>query len=82
MIRHLRRGGVDEDLLGAVASDVAEINGVRWYNDSKATNAEATAVALASFEGGIYWIAGGRLLAESEEIAGMPGPQWVGGGCL
>lgn len=33
--------------------------GVRFINDSKATNAEATAKALASF-GHIYWIAGGR----------------------
>lgn len=34
-------------------------DGIRFVNDSKATNAEATARALASFER-IYWIAGGR----------------------
>ncbi|WP_421787555.1 UDP-N-acetylmuramoyl-L-alanine--D-glutamate ligase [Hyphobacterium sp.] len=33
--------------------------GVRYVNDSKATNAEATAKALASYNH-IYWIAGGR----------------------
>ncbi|MEE2526323.1 UDP-N-acetylmuramoyl-L-alanine--D-glutamate ligase [Hyphobacterium sp. HN65] len=33
--------------------------GIRFINDSKATNAEATAKALASFDH-IYWIAGGR----------------------
>jgi UDP-N-acetylmuramoylalanine--D-glutamate ligase len=33
--------------------------GISYFNDSKATNAEATAKALASFEH-IYWIAGGR----------------------
>jgi UDP-N-acetylmuramoylalanine--D-glutamate ligase len=38
---------------------VAAIGGVRFVNDSKATNAEAAAIALASFET-IYWIAGGR----------------------
>ncbi len=38
---------------------VAVLDGVRYVNDSKATNAEAAARALASFER-IYWIAGGR----------------------
>ncbi|MEM8839743.1 MAG: UDP-N-acetylmuramoyl-L-alanine--D-glutamate ligase [Pseudomonadota bacterium] len=37
---------------------VAEKNGVLFINDSKATNAEAAARALASFDG-IYWILGG-----------------------
>jgi UDP-N-acetylmuramoylalanine--D-glutamate ligase len=35
------------------------VNGVRYVNDSKATNPEAAARALACFER-IYWIAGGR----------------------
>lgn len=38
---------------------VANIHGVRFINDSKATNAEATSHALAPFNH-IYWIAGGR----------------------
>jgi UDP-N-acetylmuramoylalanine--D-glutamate ligase len=38
---------------------VATIDGVRFVNDSKATNPEAAARALASFDR-IYWIAGGR----------------------
>ncbi len=33
---------------------------VIFVNDSKATNAESAAVALASFPGDIYWICGGR----------------------
>lgn len=37
-------------------------NGVRFYNDSKATNAEAAARALAAFDE-IYWIVGGRAKA-------------------
>jgi UDP-N-acetylmuramoylalanine--D-glutamate ligase len=37
---------------------IAEIGGVRYINDSKATNPDATANALASYES-IYWIAGG-----------------------
>jgi UDP-N-acetylmuramoylalanine--D-glutamate ligase len=35
------------------------VDGVRYVNDSKATNPEAAARALASFDR-IYWIAGGR----------------------
>jgi UDP-N-acetylmuramoylalanine--D-glutamate ligase len=38
---------------------VATIKGVRFINDSKATNADATANALAPYEN-IYWIAGGK----------------------
>lgn len=38
---------------------VATINGVRYVNDSKATNDQAAAVALATFDP-IYWIAGGK----------------------
>jgi UDP-N-acetylmuramoylalanine--D-glutamate ligase len=38
---------------------VATIRGVRFVNDSKATNADATEKALACYEN-VYWIAGGR----------------------
>lgn len=38
---------------------LAVIDGIAWINDSKATNADAAARALASY-GAIYWIAGGR----------------------
>ncbi len=38
---------------------VATVNGVRFINDSKATNADATANALTPYEN-IYWIAGGK----------------------
>jgi len=38
---------------------VAEVRGVRWYNDSKATNAAAAAMALAAFREPVVWIAGG-----------------------
>jgi UDP-N-acetylmuramoylalanine--D-glutamate ligase len=37
---------------------VATIDGIRYINDSKATNADATEKALACY-GAIYWIAGG-----------------------
>jgi len=37
---------------------IATIDGVRYINDSKATNADAAAKALACYEN-IYWIAGG-----------------------
>jgi len=39
---------------------VADINGVHYYNDSKATNVDATLKALASFPGGIHLILGGK----------------------
>ena len=39
---------------------VAEIDGVRWYDDSKATNFDALAAALASFEEPCVLLAGGR----------------------
>ena len=39
---------------------VAEANGVRWIDDSKATNPHATAASLASFDS-VVWILGGLL---------------------
>jgi UDP-N-acetylmuramoylalanine--D-glutamate ligase len=39
---------------------VATINGVEYYNDSKATNVDATAKALAAFPSGIHLILGGK----------------------
>jgi len=39
---------------------VASVNGVEFYNDSKATNVDATAKAVAAFESGIHLILGGK----------------------
>jgi UDP-N-acetylmuramoylalanine--D-glutamate ligase len=39
---------------------VASINGVEYYNDSKATNVDATAKAIAAFPGGVHLILGGK----------------------
>jgi UDP-N-acetylmuramoylalanine--D-glutamate ligase len=41
--------------------DVRELRGVRYINDSKATNVEATLQALASFEAPLHVILGGSL---------------------
>ena len=41
--------------------DVRELRGVRYVNDSKATNVEATLQALASFEAPLHVILGGSL---------------------
>ncbi len=49
---------------------VAVIDGVRYVNDSKATNADAAAKALACYEP-IYWIAGGE--AKEGGLAGLEG---------
>jgi UDP-N-acetylmuramoylalanine--D-glutamate ligase len=39
---------------------VRELDGVAWYNDSKATNVDATLKALAAFEGALWIILGGK----------------------
>jgi UDP-N-acetylmuramoylalanine--D-glutamate ligase len=39
---------------------VKVVNGVEFYNDSKATNVDATMKAVASFPGGIHLILGGK----------------------
>ena len=39
---------------------VATCNGVDYYNDSKATNVDASAKAIAAFPGGIHLILGGK----------------------
>jgi UDP-N-acetylmuramoylalanine--D-glutamate ligase len=39
---------------------VREIDGVKWYNDSKATNVDATLKAIAAFDGGLWIILGGK----------------------
>ncbi|MDR3734023.1 MAG: UDP-N-acetylmuramoyl-L-alanine--D-glutamate ligase [Acidobacteriaceae bacterium] len=39
---------------------VAAVHGVEYYNDSKATNVDATMKAIASFAGGIHLILGGK----------------------
>ena len=49
---------------------IALIDGVAYVNDSKATNADAAAKALACYEP-IYWIAGGR--AKAGGLEGLEG---------
>jgi len=39
---------------------VATVNGVEYYNDSKATNVDATVKAIAAFAGGVHLILGGK----------------------
>jgi len=39
---------------------VREVDGVAWYNDSKATNVDATLKAIAAFPGGLWVILGGK----------------------
>jgi UDP-N-acetylmuramoylalanine--D-glutamate ligase len=46
---------------------VADIDGVRFFNDSKATNVSAAVAALESFDGGVHAILGGRPKGEPFE---------------
>ena len=39
---------------------LGEVDGVRWFNDSKATNVDASIKAVESFERGVHLIAGGQ----------------------
>lgn len=39
---------------------VGRVGGITYVNDSKATNPDAAARSLASFDGPVWWIAGGR----------------------
>ena len=43
-----------------VMEPVADVDGVRFVNDSKATNVDAAARSIESFEGGVVAIVGGR----------------------
>jgi UDP-N-acetylmuramoylalanine--D-glutamate ligase len=57
---------------------IAEIGGVRFVNDSKATNVASAAVGLRAFEGGVHAILGG---SEKEEPFGpLAGP--IGESCV
>jgi UDP-N-acetylmuramoylalanine--D-glutamate ligase len=47
---------------------IAELNGITWINDSKATNPHATNAAFAAFDS-IIWIAGG--LAKGADIEAL-----------
>ena len=65
-----RLAGVAPDAIGAAVESfkavehrlefVASIHGVDYYNDSKATNVDAAAKAIAAFPGGIHLILGGK----------------------
>jgi UDP-N-acetylmuramoylalanine--D-glutamate ligase len=39
---------------------VRRLNGIDWYNDSKATNVDATLKAIAAFDGSLWVILGGK----------------------
>jgi UDP-N-acetylmuramoylalanine--D-glutamate ligase len=62
-------GATNEQIRAAVATFpgvehrlefVRETGGVEWFNDSKATNVDATLKAIAAFEGNLWIILGGK----------------------
>jgi len=51
---------------------VRQLGGVDWYNDSKATNVDATLKAIAAFDGGLWVILGGK--DKNSDYAPLAGP--------
>ena len=51
---------------------VRERAGVAWYNDSKATNVDATLKAMAAFDGGLWVILGGK--DKNSDYSALAGP--------
>ncbi len=65
LARGIEREAVVEALRGFAGvahrlEELATLGGVLYVNDSKATNVDATLVALASFDAGVHLILGGR----------------------
>jgi len=58
--RDIERGLKDFTLAAHRLQFVREQNGVRYYNDSKATNTGAVVTALASFKANVILLAGGK----------------------
>ncbi len=56
----IRRGFCSFEGLEHRLEFVADMDGVRFYNDSKSTTAESVTVAVSAFSGGVHLIAGGR----------------------
>jgi UDP-N-acetylmuramoylalanine--D-glutamate ligase len=57
---NIRRGVSEFQAVEHRLEYVASVNGVDYYNDSKATNVDATIKALESFPGNIHLILGGK----------------------
>ena len=74
-------GATDEQIRSAVMTFpgvehrlefVRELQGVAWYNDSKATNVDATLKAIAAFDRGLWVILGGK--DKDSDYSALAGP--------
>lgn len=61
---------------------VAEVGGVRYFNDSKSTTAESVVCAVSAFDDNVYLIAGGRDKGCDFSIVKTPIARHVKGVCL
>jgi UDP-N-acetylmuramoylalanine--D-glutamate ligase len=84
-------GAANESIAAGIASFaglehrleyVAEVRGIRYFNDSKSTTAESIVCAVSAFDNNVFLIAGGRDKGCNFSIVKEPIARYVKGICL